>query len=202
MVPSRFRHRTLPLADALHPPTPNPHLSELGAAAAQSRNGMSFAGSLAGGSSLPLPRARRQAGHGQRLRGCRGRQSRPTTHFARPCLTGSRPASSAACIAPIDAGLTDRTPQPLIVYDERKLCVVVPHSLAREARCAPPVASLPAWRTIGIEPWCAIQTYRRLIPRRKTSLSLHPSTKGRFAAPLDPTRRAWRLTSPPAPNHV
>lgn len=69
-VPSRFHHGTLPLTDALRlrlrsSVSPKPHPLELVAAALQSSIGMGFESSLARGSRLPLPRARRQAGHGE-----------------------------------------------------------------------------------------------------------------------------------------
>lgn len=66
--------------------------------------------------------------------------------------------------------------------------------LARGTCCAFPVASPPAWRSSASSLVGASQTFRRLIPSKETSLSLHPSIKGRIASPLKPTRTALEIS--------
>lgn len=58
------------------------------------------------------------------------------------------------------------------------MCVVVPHPLGKGARCAPPLHPPGSGQVRALSPNLASKTYRRFI-----------------------TRRAWRLPSPPAPNH-
>lgn len=82
------------------------------------------------------------------------------------------------------------------------MCGVVRHHLGKGTRWRVPVASprLMA-RLLASSHHRALGPYRRSITRQETSLSQHPSTQGRIAAPSDPLAGLGALPAPPAPNH-
>jgi hypothetical protein len=83
-------------------------------------------------------------------------------------------------------------------YFDRKMCVVLPHILARGPLRAPvqPPAS-GSFRALN--PSRASKTYRRFIPRKGAfGAPLHPidpfrKTRRAFHSPLDPSTMSWRL---------
>jgi hypothetical protein len=89
--------------------------------------------------------------------------------------------------------------------DNRKLCVVVPHSLARGTRCAFPVASPPAVRRFPDPPLCPDE-YRRIQgqsfkggQRRKQRMAVASPVRWSVPAPPDTHHDRGRLRSPLAP---
>ena len=84
------------------------------------------------------------------------------------------------------------------------MCCTTTH-LGKGARCAPPLHPPGRGSFRALNPFQSQKIVSPINHSRETSLSLHPSIlSGRSVAiaPPEPTRRAWRRASPPAPNHA
>ncbi len=82
-----------------------------------------------------------------------------------------------------------------------KMCVVLQHDLGKGDAALSPCTPSRIGSSRASNPFQSQQTVSPVNHSRETSLSLHPSIRGLSCRP-EPTRRTWRIASPPAPTHA